>query len=56
MKFQHYEFDAGPGNVIRVVPDGQASVRLLDSINFQRYHSGQRHQCYGGLARQSPVD
>lgn len=56
MKFQHYEFDAGPDNVIRVTIDGQANVRLLDSINFQRYRSGQRHQFYGGLARQSPVD
>lgn len=56
MKFRHYEFDAGPDNVIRVRLDGQANVRLLDPINFQRYRSGQRHQYLGGLARRSPLD
>lgn len=54
--FLHYEVDAGPNNVIRVILDKQANVRLLDSFNFQRYRSGEEHKYYGGLAKVSPVN
>lgn len=32
-----------------------ANVRLLDSINFDKYRRGQEHQYRGGLAQRSPV-
>ncbi|MEK6300927.1 MAG: DUF1883 domain-containing protein [Acidobacteriota bacterium] len=55
MNFLHYEVEAGPGNTVRVILDKQANVRLLDSLNFQKYRSGQEHKYYGGLAQVSPV-
>ena len=56
MNFLKYEVDAGPNNTIRVILDKQANVRLLDSMNFQKYRSGQEHKYYGGLAQVSPVN
>ena len=53
--FIHYELDAGPGNIIQVILDKQANVRLLDNINFQKYRSGQQHNYYGGLTKTSPI-
>ena len=55
MNFLKYEFDAGPNEVIQVNLDRQANVRLLDSINFQKYRNGQQHIYYGGHATASPV-
>lgn len=55
MNFLHYEFDTGPSDTIRVSLDRQANVRLLDTTNFHRYRSGDRHSFYGGLAKASPV-
>ena len=54
--FLHYEIDADPSNIIRVILDKQANVRLLDNTNFQKYSSGQTHKYYGGLAKVSPVN
>ena len=56
MNFLQYEVEAGPNNTIQVTLDKQANVRLLDSINFQKYRSGQEHKYYGGLAKASPVN
>jgi Domain of unknown function (DUF1883) len=55
MNFLKHEFDAGPNDVIQVNIDHQANVRLLDSINFQKYRNGQHHTYYGGHATTSPV-
>ncbi len=55
MNFLKYEFDAGPSDMIQVDVDRQANVRLLDSINFQKYRNGQQHTYYGGHATTSPV-
>jgi hypothetical protein len=56
MNYLHYEFDAGPNNVIEVTIDKQANVRIMDSINYQNYRVGQRYSYYGGLAKVSPVN
>lgn len=56
MNFLHYEVDAGPNNVIQVILDKEANVRLLDSDNFQKYQAGQQHKYYGGLAQASPLN
>lgn len=56
MKFLHYQFDAGPNDVIEVTLQGNAAnVQLLDSINFSIYKNGQRYQYFGGHATKSPV-
>lgn len=56
MNFLHYEVNAGPNDVIQVVLDKQANVRLLDNLNFQKYRSGSRHEYRGGLAETSPFN
>ena len=55
MKFLRSEFTVGTDEVIEVTLDKQANVRLLDDTNFSRYKRGERHTCYGGLAKISPV-
>lgn len=56
MNFLHYEVNAGPDDLIQVTLDKQANVRLLDSLNFQRYRSGRRHEYRGGLVENSPFN
>jgi DNA-binding helix-hairpin-helix protein with protein kinase domain len=55
MRFLHYDFHLGLGNVVEVTLDRQANVRLLDDANYTLYKQGRRHLCYGGLAKVSPV-
>lgn len=55
MQILHSEVDASAGDIVEVTLDRQANVRVLDSINFSRYQSGQQFQQYGGLAVKSPV-
>jgi hypothetical protein len=55
MRYLHYEFDAGPNDIIEVTLDKQANVILLDRINYQNFRAGRRYDYYGGLATQSPV-
>ena len=55
MNYLHWEFDAGPQNVIEVTLDRQANVRLLDSSNYQQYREGHSHRYLGGLAERSPI-
>lgn len=43
------------GDVLEVTLTSGANVRLLDSINFQKYRNGQAHRFHGGLARRSPL-
>ena len=40
MGYLHYEFDAGPGDVIEVTLDRAANVQLLDPANFEAYRDG----------------
>ncbi len=56
MNFLHYELDLSTGDVVQVVLDKQANVRLLDTSNYIAYQGGERHTYYGGLAKQSPVN
>ncbi len=36
-------------------PGSAANVRLLDSINLQKYKSGRRHRYHGGFVKKSPT-
>ena len=57
MKFTHYKLGyQSRGTTVEVTLSGNAAnVRLLDNSNFQNYKAGRKHQCYGGLAKRSPV-
>jgi hypothetical protein len=56
MNYLHYEFDAGPDDILEVTLEGKANVRLLDDENYEKYKSGQRHTyVQGGYATVSPV-
>ena len=43
------------GEVAEVTISCAANVRLLNSDNFQKYRSGQRHKYTGGHSKNSPV-
>ncbi len=56
MNYLHYEFDAGPEDVLEVTLEGSANVRLLDDANYEKYRSGEKHTyALGGFATKSPV-
>ena len=55
MNYLHWEFDGEPGDAIQVTLDKRANVRLMDTINFNKYRQGQRHKYYGGHATRTPI-
>ena len=56
MNYLHYDLDLKANDIIEVMLDNQANVRLLDEMNFSAYQRGGRHTYQGGgLAKQSPV-
>ncbi len=56
MNYLHYEYDAGPDDVLEVTLEGKANVLLLDDENFEKYRTGYRHTAtQGGWAKVSPV-
>jgi hypothetical protein len=54
MRYLHYKLRAGPENVIQVRLNGRANVRLLDTLNYFRYHAGRPYRSCGE-ASQDPV-
>jgi len=55
MKYLHYQFSAGPGDIIEVMLDSQANVLLLDNGDYGRYRRGESFHYRGGLVKRSPV-
>lgn len=55
MQYLHWEFDLSEQSAVEVSLDKQANVLLLDSMNYQHYHRGDRYTYYGGLMKRSPV-
>jgi hypothetical protein len=55
LKYLHYGFDTGPGEVIEVSLNRAANVQLLDDLNYDEYRNGRTYHYYGGHAKQSPV-
>ena len=55
MEYLHKEVTASSGDVVVVSLDSQANVRLLDAANYACYRRGEKHHCYGGFAKASPV-
>lgn len=40
MSYLHYKVRAAPESVIQVKLSGKANVRLLDTLNYYKYHAG----------------
>ncbi len=40
MNYLHYQVHAGPENIIKVRIDRKANVRLLDTLQYQKYRMG----------------
>lgn len=55
VNYLHYEFDLGADDVVEVILEGKANVRLLDDSNFTLYREGKKHRYYGGFANKSPI-
>ncbi len=52
------QFDLGSrqrGEIVEITLTSGANVRLMNSSDFSNYKNGQRHQFFGGLAKQSPI-
>ena len=55
MNYLHYDLNLNLNDIVEVTLDKQANVRLLDTLNYSNYQSGQKHQYYGGHSKTSPV-
>jgi hypothetical protein len=55
MNYLHYEFDAGPDDVLEVQLDRGANVLLLDPGNYDRYRSGTGYRYEGGYTQERRV-
>lgn len=55
--FTQYDLghQAAGSTAVVTLQGNAANVRLLDSVNFDRYRQGARHNYYGGHATSSPV-
>jgi len=56
-KYLHYDFNAGPNNVIQVTFNmSWVNVLLMDELNFNNYTLGRAYTYYGGKADTSPYN
>jgi hypothetical protein len=56
MRFLHYRFATGSGDVIETVLTGNAAnVRIMDDLNFQNYQTEKPYRFYGGHFTRSPA-
>jgi len=56
VRFLHYRFATGAGDVIETVLTGNAAnVRVMDDVNFQNYQEGRPYRFYGGHFTRSPA-
>jgi len=56
MSYLHYKLRAGPEDVIQVKLSGRANVRLLDSLNYFKYHAGRPYQSCGETSKDALVN
>jgi len=56
MKYGHTKLSLNYGNVVRVTLDNQATVMLLDSLNYARFCAEKKYEYEGGFATISPYD
>jgi hypothetical protein len=53
--YLHYDFEAGENNVIQITfnPGVEATVQLMDEINYDNLKSGRPYSYYGGKTSES---
>lgn len=56
MTFLHYQIKADPSKIVQVTIDGEATVKLLDTLNFSKYRLGKEHTFQGGLYPPSAIE
>lgn len=54
MDYLHYDFHAGPSDVIEITLDHAANVLLLDAQNYDAYRQGRQYRYRGGYVRTTP--
>jgi len=54
MNYLVKKVNAGPNDLIKVILDKQANVRVMDSQNYQNYRKGRIHRYSGGHVKKSP--
>lgn len=55
MNYLHYEFDLNKDEVVEIILENPANVRLLDDANFALYNQGEKHHYIGGYVKESPL-
>lgn len=57
MRFIHTDLgNRRRGEIVQVTLTRAANVRLMNTSNFNNYKNRRRYNCYGGLAKRSPVN
>ena len=56
MQFLHYQVKADKDQIIQVVIDNEASVKLMDTFNFSKYQLGKTPEYFGGIYPASTVE
>jgi hypothetical protein len=54
MNYLHYEFEAGPDDLIEVRLDKAANVMLMDGPNYEQYKRSASARYHGGYVKTSP--
>jgi len=56
MNFLHYQIKADPSKIVRVTINGDATIKLMDPLNFSKYKLGKEHSFQGGVYPASSVE
>ncbi len=56
MKYSHTKVSLNYGDVVRVTIDSQATVMLMDPLNYARFCAEKKYEFEGGFATVSPYD
>jgi hypothetical protein len=56
MNFLHYQIKADPSKIVNVTISGEATVKLMDPLNFSKYKLGKEHSFQGGVYPPSSIE
>jgi len=56
MKFLHYRIDGQKDDTVKIKLDGEAFVRLLDTLHYDNYRFGRKYQGKGGWVTEGTID
>jgi len=54
VNYLHYDFQAGPSDVVEVTLDQAANVMLLSTSDYSSYQAGRSFNYHGGYVTRSP--